>query len=389
MSVRGILVAPVLVVWAGTAHAHGGVGSPLMGPVGPGPGVIQDAPDGHVDIHWTDLDPDDNASLALMYTPDPLDPSGPRPITAGLKEDCDPSDAGSVFSGVLDASVDASRPPQEELDQLYCRNTTGACTYEHDCYRWDTSSLPQGNYWVLGVLDDHWADGGGGAVSFRLSKGLVRVVPPGHNVQPALLFLEPDGVGDLTDTCYHVRWKDSDPDDNARIRLFLAPAFGEGTPPVLVADGLTEDDLEDGLDLSLRGAPNRVDLVLIAELDDGVNPPWRVRSDGYVTRYVRLLGDGGHAAHDGGCTGTAREWPDGSVWPVPDSGADGGALDGGARDAAVANDAGGGPQDAGGSQDGGRRPGCRPGSALATPGEWPWAGAVLGGLALRLVRRRG
>jgi hypothetical protein len=396
-AMRKVLLALVAVsVGAGWVLAHGGVGSPVLGPLQPGTGEIRDAVNGQVNLQWEDFDPDENASLRLMYTQDLSNPEATVDIVAGLPEDCDPSDGGPLFTGVLDGGPDASTPDQGTLDQMFCRNTVGGCTHESDCYAWDVTAMPPGNYFILGALDDIDYDSGVGAVSFRVSRGLVRIATPDANVHPALLIQEPDGVGDLVNTCYRVRWSDSDPDDDARVSMWIEPAFGGGAR-ILVSDNISEDDLANGYDVDMSGAELSRDYAIIMEIDDGHNPPWLVRSDGFITRYVRRV-DGGVVSQDGGCVGTAPAFPDGSAWPRdgglvgPDGGSSSGSqdastpsLDAGRMDASGASSTGGATSSSSGGSSG-AGPNCRD-NAQSPAGSAPWWTALVLVVVGRWLRR--
>lgn len=338
----GLAPLGMLALFPARVLAHGGVGVPVLGPLSPGAGEIQDPVGASVNLHWEDFDPDDNAHLAIMVTADLANPSATLPLVSGLEEDCDPTDSGPIFTGVLDAGPGGTLPSQEVQNESYCRRTSGGCTYESDCYSWDVTAVPPGVYHVLGALDDNYPDGGGGSLSFRASKGVVRITAAGHNVQPVLLFTQPDGVGDLASGCFRVQWVDSDPDDNARIALWIAPAFGNETP-ILMAQDIPEDDLANGFDVDLSGAEFSRDYVITAEISDGVNPPWRINTEGYITRYARRV-DGGLVPLDGGCLGPPPAWPPGSVWPTRDAGSSAG--DAATRDSAVALEDASGGEDA-------------------------------------------
>jgi hypothetical protein len=49
-----------------------------------------------------------------------------------------------------------------------------------------------------------------------------------ENEAPLIALVEPDGVNDMTDANYYIRWIDSDPDDNATIRLYYDTNAIEG-----------------------------------------------------------------------------------------------------------------------------------------------------------------
>jgi hypothetical protein len=304
---------------------HGGEGAPVMVISSPAAGEIVDAVNGVAALRWMDIDPDDNANIAWNYAPDVSALENMLSIVTGLKEDCDPSDAGSVFTGLWDGGPGGGEPPT-------CMPAS-QCSEEQDCYAWDVGEVPEGNYFVVGVIDDHWPDGGGGNVRFALSAGIVRVSLPDANVPPAIVLTEPNGVADLVDTCFRARWNDDDPDDDARISLFLKRRFGEGEEMPVVSN-LSEDDMADGYDVDMTAVENLVSYEIVAEIDDGHHPPWRVASPGSVTRYSDRPLDGGCLPRvvDGG-TGDA-------------SGVDGGVGDASGVDAAAGDAAGGDNTDA-------------------------------------------
>ncbi|MEW5854811.1 MAG: hypothetical protein AB2A00_38905, partial [Myxococcota bacterium] len=297
MKKHSVALALVLGTLGGAgAWAHGGAGVPFLNIDRPGPAQIMDA-EGVAELRWIDADPDDDANIAFSFSSDPDVPAQAQALVAGLPEDCDPSDAGPVYTGAADAGGD--------LTELYCRSyaDAGACNPDNDCYAWDVSAVAEGNYFILGVVDDHYPDGGGGNVRFARSRGVVRVRKPGQNVPPAMLVTEPDGVGDLVDTCFRARWVDDDPDDDAIIDLYLKKSFSQ-QEPVLVAQGLSEDDVENGFDVDISAGEDLADYEVIAEIRDSTHAPWRTRSLGRVTVYRA-------GAQDGGCVGTPVVWRDG------------------------------------------------------------------------------
>ncbi len=299
--------------------SHGGIGIPQLSIQHPGVGVILDVGDAGALVRWEDSDPDDNANLALALSPNLQDGVGAIPIIAGLPEDCDPQDGGPVFTGVVDGGDPAA------LSRAQCGPVTSDCTALNDCYRLGGAGLPTGVYWVFGALDDDRGDGIPPDVVYAQSAGVVRVTNPGDNVPPVVLLLEPDGVGDVVDTCFHVRWVMDDPDDNATLELWLQRV--DGVMEQLPQSPVARDDGVTGMDVDLSAVPDLTQWRVFARVDDGHRAPLQVQSPGLITRYV---GRG----QDGGCT--ARP-------PVDDGGP---GVDAAAEPDAAMQDAGGGDGDA-------------------------------------------
>ncbi len=305
------------------AWGHGLGGPPTVVTLWPARGTIEDVT-GTAALRWADTDPDDNAMLSVWASPELLNTATRIMLGTQLPEDCDPADGGPIFTGPNDAGEDVLA-----LTAQHCETGT-ACTPGNDCLAWDVTAVPTGVYFVTSEINDHWPDGGGGTVSAHTALGVVRVTQPGDNVPPALVFLEPDGLGDIVDTCFHARWLASDPDGVALLDLFLEDLDGGVRVPlqqdVVLSNGAG------GVDLALDTVVDRSSWLVVGVLDDGQHPPWMVRSRGPVTRFRAI-------AMDGGCGPVAPT----DAGTVPDAAASDAAMPDAAAplsDAAVEPDAG-------------------------------------------------
>lgn len=333
-----VTTAPaLLLLWCipGAAHAHGGIGLPTLQWDRPARGEILEANGGAVELRWTDVDPDDDASLIIYSQSDPDNTLTAQMLVSGISEDCDGADGGPIYTGVLDGGAGVE-PAARNL--RYCGAPTSACVAVNDCYSWTPFNPVVGNYYIFASLDDDRGDGVPFNTVYLLSPGIIRVSVPGINVPPALLFLEPDGVGDLVDTCFRLRWNANDPDDDVRIKVWLSRV--DGTGDVVVAQDISEDQHADGVEVDLSALPDPSEWVVHAEISDGHRAPWHSRAPGHLFRNAAL-------ARDGGCA------------PVPPP--DAGSMDAGSApldasltedaavstpDAAAAEDAGSGVPDA-------------------------------------------
>ena len=186
-------------------------------------------------IAWTDDDPDDNADIYLYYDIDDQ-PGGESPIA-------------SLFLA-------------EDQDGL------------GDQYLWDTTSVSAGLYFVKAVISDRITPN-----YVAYSPGRVSIVHP-----PSITVLEPDGIVDVADSTYRIRWVDSDADDNASItlRYDLDCAFGGEVLIGLVPWGEDPDGIWDSYSWNLDAIPEGQYFVK-ATIDDGVNTPVYSCSPGPLT----------------------------------------------------------------------------------------------------------
>ena len=103
------------------------------------------------------------------------------------------------------------------------------------------------------------------------------------NTAPTISIIEPNGIGDTTDTSYTITWNDSDPDNNAQISLYY-DTDNTGNNGILIINGLSEDS--DGANGSYiwdtSGIPNG-SYYIYAKIDDGIASAVYDYSSGQVT----------------------------------------------------------------------------------------------------------
>jgi hypothetical protein len=104
----------------------------------------------------------------------------------------------------------------------------------------------------------------------------------GPNLAPAISIIEPDGIADLTDTFYTIKWIDDDPDDNATINLYYCVELSDNPIPIPGASDLREDDVNDTFIWDTINV-NSGTYFIKAKIDDGVNPEVWAFSSGKVT----------------------------------------------------------------------------------------------------------
>jgi len=186
-------------------------------------------------IAWVDDDPDDNADIHLYY-------------------DVDDQPGGESL--IVDLLL------MEDQDGL------------GDQYLWDTTSVPTGLYFVKAVISDRITP----AFS-AYSPGRVSIAHP-----PSIMLLEPDGVGDVADTTFNIRWVDSDVDSNASITLRYDTdcSFGGEVLIGLVPWGEDPDGIWDAYAWNLDVIPEGQYFVK-ATIDDLVNTPVYSCSPGPLT----------------------------------------------------------------------------------------------------------
>ncbi|UCE38001.1 MAG: VCBS repeat-containing protein [Thermoplasmata archaeon] len=147
-------------------------------------------------IAWTDSDSDDDAQISLYYDTDSVG-----------------------YDGVLIASG-------------ISENADGGLGY----YSWDTTDIPEGRYFILGICNDGINDQ---VEQYSLHQVIVNHTP--KNDPPDIEILEPDGVDDNAHIEYLITWVDSDSNDDAKISLFY-DTDSSGKDGVLIASDLSEDE---------------------------------------------------------------------------------------------------------------------------------------------------
>ncbi|MFC1848936.1 hypothetical protein ACFL27_01895 [candidate division CSSED10-310 bacterium] len=200
------------------------------------PDGVDDLADSSFLITWEAGDTDSDAFIALYYDPDNTGDDGVL-----------------IVDGII------------EID-------------DHDSFLWDTSGLPPGQYYIYGAADD-----GVNEVYYRYSYGPVTVQHngPGINISPSITIVEPDGTDDVLENQAVIRWEDSDPDDAALITLYY-DTDNAGYDGVQIAENIREDNEEDTFLWSTSGL-SEGDYYIYARIDDTINPPVSVYSQGPFT----------------------------------------------------------------------------------------------------------
>ena len=75
---------------------------------------------------------------------------------------------------------------------------------------------------------------------------------PPEACAPTFGFIEPDGILDVADRSFTIRWHDADPDQNAGISLYYS-TDSAGTDGLPIAQGISEDP--DGIPGNQFGIP--------------------------------------------------------------------------------------------------------------------------------------
>ncbi|MDI6793802.1 MAG: hypothetical protein QME81_13215 [bacterium] len=101
------------------------------------------------------------------------------------------------------------------------------------------------------------------------------------NVAPTISITEPDGVNDMADTFYTIRWTDADPDDNALVSLYY-DSDDTGYDGTEIVTGLSEDNPAATYLWNISGMLED-SYYIYGVIADGVNPPDSDYSDGPLT----------------------------------------------------------------------------------------------------------
>ena len=189
-----------------------------------------DAADESFRIQWMD-DDDDNASITFYY---------------------DDNDQGEDGELIVDGIFE-----DDSQDEFF----------------WQTGSVPEGEYYVYGVIDD-----GVNVPVVVYSSGTVEVSHP--NAGPEIVILEPSGSS-IVDTSFTITWTDDDPDNDAEIRFYydLDDTGADGTLINVVA--IDESDGTDRYEWDTTDVPAG-EYYVYGVIDDGVNAPVLSYSAGTV-----------------------------------------------------------------------------------------------------------
>ncbi len=104
------------------------------------------------------------------------------------------------------------------------------------------------------------------------------------NTPPSITVIQPDGVEDIADSGFIIRWSDADPDDNAAISLYY-DTDSSGADGISIVSGLSEDPDGEGNDDYVWHTAGIAEgqYYVYAVIDDGVDDPVVDYSSGTVT----------------------------------------------------------------------------------------------------------
>jgi hypothetical protein len=183
-------------------------------------------------INWMDYDPDNNAVISLYY-------DNNTNLSDGL--------LGQIAAGI-------SEDDDDNLGQ----------------YVWDTANIENGSYYIYAIIDD---DVNPPYATYSSGKLIVK------NHAPSITLIEPDGIGDVADIKYTIKWDDYDYEDDANVSIYydinttIDDELGIDGKEGIIATNISEDNEEDLYDWNtsypyLRGNS----YYIYAIIDDGVNP---------------------------------------------------------------------------------------------------------------------
>lgn len=221
--------------------------------------IILNPPDGEeiyahtsFTIRWADSDPDDNAIINISYDNDNNSANG---------------NSGRL---VTERSEDKDG--------------------DNDKYKWKTSSVPEGEYYIVFETTDGHRD-----TMINYSTGKVIIDhDPTRNAKPDISIIDPDGVDDTVDASYFITWTDYDMDDDAEITLYY-DEDDQGFNGIEIVSGIMEDDDEktlDGSEINMYVWNTTLltdgDYYIYAKIEDGVWQPKYNYSSGPLTIFHRI-----------------------------------------------------------------------------------------------------
>jgi hypothetical protein len=196
------------------------------------PDGVQDKADKFYVIKWSDDDPDDNAIIKLYYTP--------------------------VQDYSKGQYVEGAHSIQEDDDKA------------DDFYLWDTTEIAEGKYYIYALITDNK-----NSISKAISKGPITVdhnkIDDG-NIEPFIEITEPDGIKDVANATYTIKWVDYDPDNDALITLYYDNDTVHDYNGTMILSLISEDGQNDEL-LWHTSTYESGDYYIYAVIDDGYHDP--------------------------------------------------------------------------------------------------------------------
>ncbi|MCG3173483.1 MAG: hypothetical protein GMKNLPBB_01680 [Myxococcota bacterium] len=208
-------------------------------------------------------------------------PRDNRPPNGSIVE---PSQWGAIAAQTFKVIFRAADPDHRAIWRLYYDNDRGGLNgtmiaggHEEDglvTVDWDVTAATPGTYWIYLEVNDGLA-----APLYLYSDAPVTVAPPGRKVRPFIFLTKPDRQQEFSPGMYAIRWRDADPDSDARINLYWSPDGINDLRPIAL--GLPEAG-EKGSYIWDTTSASSGTWVIAASIEDGETLPYRTRSAGSV-----------------------------------------------------------------------------------------------------------
>jgi hypothetical protein len=145
-----------------------------------------------------------------------------------------PPAGGDTADASYDVMWDTDAPPGEGIDLFYASDTTGSELFtiaeeaeNTGTYKWATSGVEEGIYYVLAVVGETRG------VGLDWSDGPLTVV---HEEEYYFDFTAPPPSGDEADETYLIQWETDAPDTTAMVDLYYSDTEGPGGTLVQIAE---------------------------------------------------------------------------------------------------------------------------------------------------------
>jgi hypothetical protein len=215
---------------------------------------------GTYDVIWTDEDPDSNASMNLFLDFDTVGSSGP--VIPG------------TYTTTFKVNLTGSNIPENE-DNLVVPGP------DRDKFVWDLAKTAPGKYYV-GIRA---FDGANTVVVHSLGRVIVNSPPIFTWINPP-----PQGATVVQGAAFDLQWEDADDDAATLETFYLDPdgiSFNGNEIPVPQGIILLQDNANNlSFNSAIVNIPEGQPFVVVTPLvvlNDGVNPPVVVRSEGSIT----------------------------------------------------------------------------------------------------------